>query len=185
MPRTLAETPPSSPVYRIHVGVPGGSTPSWHDVCVAFRPVDCLGSAGDGFYGTLTEGSMGIIFRELVALAAGRGWGFFDIGAFNGKLLLGALAHGASYACGIEVKPDVGGSLSSVLHAKARELGVGLDRVAVQWGTDVRNLPGKQPLPTPRHMAAACWVAYSFDVGFTADDRYWALALIAHDVRFI
>eukprot|EP00946_MAST-07B_sp_MAST-7B-sp1_P002422 g2422.t1 len=101
-----------------------------------------LGHDGDGLYGALTKNSLASLFEQLQC--AGRR--VIDIGAADGKVLLAALAHGASAAYGVEVAGDaLVGKFDSMVE-KLRGVGVIGEgqRAGLKCNVDVSRLPKSQ-----------------------------------------
>lgn len=61
-----------------------------------------LGHDGVGLYGTLTDASVRVVLER----AKVRGRTHFDVGAGDGKVMLGALAAGAARSFGVEIAGD-------------------------------------------------------------------------------
>jgi len=134
-------TPPKG--KKTKAAAPTPSTPvdegKWRQAMSIFRKfMPGLGHDGVGLYGTLTNATM----RRMIEKVECEDRTHVDVGAADGKVLLGAMALGARHAYGLEIS---GPALADKFHAMRDKLAVGhpmAGEARLATSTDICDLRG-------------------------------------------
>jgi len=145
----------------------------WDDACKVYRgDMANLGRGSlSGMPGTGTAGCVAAILDYVhVNVFSMQGWGLYDPGAANGRMLALGIARGAQYAAGNEL---VGDAMIHVFDACMSMLGL-RDRATVRFNMPIEKV---QELGVHPSVDDNIFV-YSFDSGWKAEPRSALYALV-------
>jgi len=147
--------------------VPPGEA-KWKNAMSIFRKFEPgLGHDGTGLYGTLTNATL----RRMLERCDVVGKTHVDVGAADGKVLLGATALGAKHAYGLEISgPALATKFEAMRDMQATKFPSDGEK-QLATGTDITELDGS---------TVEAWLAETFGAGGDDDDSEITVSAVWH-----
>ena len=103
---------------------------------------DDLGFTGvGGIAGTMSFGSVHLIFNAICEIIGNQPYEFIDLGAGTGVMVMMSFAFGAVYACGVEYQPSsLGFVFDAARDAASKSLGICIDSTMIKFDTNISSL---------------------------------------------